>query len=293
MSYEPVDVYVKDSTPARNPLAGVVVKIYNESGSLFYTQTVTDVLGHAGFLLDTQRYQLRLYRFQTAFVNPQLINVFAAPEINTFDVSADIVVPPVATDPRLCRASGFFRRATGAVARNVDVHFLAKFNPLLLEGAAVLTERDITRTDERGFMSIDLIRCGKYDVTIQGMEDLLRCIEVPDAASVNLPDLLFPVVGSVSFTPAGPYTVNIGTDVLITPTILATNGKQLVGTSPQDVLWETDDPTICAVMDETPLLRLRAFTSGTTNLTARRRDNTIIRYPNLPIAGQPLVITVP
>jgi hypothetical protein len=294
MSYRNVDFNVTDSTPALNPIAGVVLRVYSVDGTTFYTETLTDAQGHGGFLLDDSvPYQLRLYKFQVSFTNPILFTIAAPPEVNVFDLQGTIFVPPTAMDARLCRASGFFRRGNGARAKNVDVHFIPKFKPLLLEGAAVLTERDVIRTDEQGYAQIDLIRCGQYDVTIQGMEDMSRSISVPDAPSVSLPDLLFPVVSQIAFTPAGPYTVHVGTDLDITPTIIASDGEVLPGTAPGAVVWGTDDPSVAALLDNGTNLTLRAFKTGTTNLTAVRFDKTIVRYPDLGISGVPLAITVP
>jgi hypothetical protein len=294
--YYPVDFFLTDTAPAATPLEGVVLRVYSADGKQFYTETLTDAQGHGGFLLDDSvPYQLRLYKYQVSFTNPVLFSVVnpIPPATNVFDLKGTPFVPPVAVDPRLCRASGFFRTATGAPAPNTDIHFIAKFNPLLLEGSAVLTERAINRTDERGFMQIDLIRCGQYDVTIQGMEDLFRSINVPDAPSVNLPDLLFPVISQITFNPPGPWTVTVGTDLVIFPTVIASDGEVIPGTGPGAVVWGTDDPLVCAVLDNGQSLSLRAFKSGTTNLTAVRFDKTIVRYPDLPIVGQPVVITVP
>lgn len=292
--YQPVTFAVSTITGTIGPLAGVVVKILSQDGKLFYTQAVSDSDGMASFLLAAgQTYQARFFKFQVGFSNPQLFFVNDDNLSNVFSVPATVLVPPVAADARLCRASGFFRDATGAPAANIDIHFIAKFKPLLLEGSAILTERAVTRTDQNGFMQLDLIRCGQYDITAQGMEDLYRTIYVPNAPSVNLPDLLFPVVSQVVFTPPGPYTVMVGVDQTIAVQVLASDGETLKGTAAQDVIWQTDDPSIVAVLDMNPVLILRAFKSGTTNLTATRRDTTIVRIPNSPILGSPQVITVP
>ncbi len=297
MSYQSVDFYVTDTSPAANPIQGVVLRVYSADGKLFYTETITDAQGHGGFLLDdgVAAYQLRMYKFQVSFVNPQIFVLSSTLVLgmNTFDVKGTIFVPPVASDARLCRASGFFRTGTGARAANVDIHIIAKFKPLLLEGSAVLTERAIIRTDDQGFAQVDLIRCGQYDVTIQGMEDMYRTISVPDAPSVNLPDLLFPVVQQIVFSPPGPYTVNVGTDLNVFPTIITSDGDVLAGTGAGAVVWGTDDPTVAAALDNGVGLILRAFKSGMTNLTARRYDTTIIRYPDIGIIGVPILITVP
>lgn len=294
--YLPVDFYVTDSSPAAMPIEDAVLRVYSADGTLFYSETITDAQGHGGFLLDdSNQYQLRMYKFQVAFTNPQLIALSSTLVMgaNTFDIKGTLFTPPTATDPRLCRASGFFRRGNGALAPNVDIHFIPKFKPLLLEGAAVLTERDIIRTDKRGYAQIDLIRCGQYDVTIQGMEDLYRSISVPDAPSVNLPDLIFPVISQITFVDPGPWTVAVGHDFNVTPVIIASDGEVLTGTGPGAVVWGTDDPLVAAVLDNGVYLTLRAFKSGTTNLTAKRFDTTIIRYPDVGIAGVPMLITVP
>lgn len=299
--YVPVDFYVTDTAPAAVPIEGVVLRVYSADGKTFYTEAITDAQGHGGFLLDNGTldhpctYQLRMYKFQVSFQNPQLFTLSQTlvMDANTFDVKGTVFVLPVATDARLCRASGFFRRGTGAPAANVDIHVIAKFKPLLLEGSAVTTERDIIRTDERGYAQIDLIRCGQYDVTVQGMEDMYRTISVPDAPSVNLPDLLFPVIQQIVFSPPGPFTVSVGTDLNVFTTVIASDGEVLPGTGAGSVVWGTDDPTVAAALDNGTNLILRAFKSGTTNLTARRFDTSIVRYPDLPIIGVPIAITVP
>ena len=51
MSTEAVDIYVYDSSPMANPVAGVTLKITSQDGKIFYTQVTTDSSGHAGLLL--------------------------------------------------------------------------------------------------------------------------------------------------------------------------------------------------------------------------------------------------
>ena len=45
MSYEQVDIYVLDSTPAASPIEGVVVSVYDSYGKMFYTRGTTDADG--------------------------------------------------------------------------------------------------------------------------------------------------------------------------------------------------------------------------------------------------------
>lgn len=293
MSYEPVEVYVTDTTPLATPLANVVVGVYNAAGSTLFTRATTDVNGRAAFYLETQDYSLRFYRYHVSFGQPQLITVLAAPETNSFSVRGEVLVPPMSPDLRLCRASGYFRNLNGAPKRYLDIHFIAKFAPILLEGDAVFTERVEVRTDENGYVELDLIRCAQYDAIIENLEDQARCVSVPDAASVNLPDLLLSVVGSVVFDVEGPYNlVTSGDDLILTPTVVTSDGRPLEGVAPYDVQWSTEDPAIAVVLPTATTLALRGLSPGTTRLVAKRSNQTIIRIPNTPIQGQPVDITV-
>jgi len=292
MSAEPVDIFVTDTTPSATPIAGVVVGIYNAAGSVFFTRAVTDGSGRASFYLETQDYSLRLYKTHISFGQPQLFTVEPTPTVNAFTVRGEVLVPPISTDPRLCRASGYFRNLNGAPKRWLDIHFIAQFAPILLEGDAIFTERIEIRTDENGYACVDLIRCAQYDAIIENLEDKARTVAVPDLPSVNLPDLLLPVVGSVSFDPPGPYALVIGTDLTITPTVLTSDGRPLEGVAPYDVQWSTQDPSVAMVLPTATTLVLRGLAAGTTELRATRTDQTIIRIPNTPIQGQPVAITV-
>jgi hypothetical protein len=292
MAYEPVDFHVKDTSPSQDPVPGVVVKVYDQAGAAFIAQATSDSLGVAAFLLPSgPTYQVRFYKFQTLIQNPQYITVLSAPAINVFDVAAELVTRPIATDARLCRASGFFRDVTGRPAANIEIHFIAKFDPLLLEGAAILTERKLARTNAQGYLEIDLIRFGRYDVTIQGMDDLYRSIELPDAASTNLPDLLFPVISQVTFDITTP-SLAVNTPLEIQPTVYATDGRSAQTTQTEDLMWSIDDPSICSLGVTADKLVLFGNAAGTTQIRATRLNNSIIRIPNLDVVGSPLLVTV-
>jgi hypothetical protein len=292
VSFEPVDFLVKDSTPLENPVEGVLVRIYNEAGTIFFSQATTNVDGGAGFLLETQKYSARFYKFQVGFNQPQILEVLVAPAINIFDIQAEVFVLPIASDPRFCRASGFFRSVSGAPDHGVDMHFQTTFNPLLLESSGIIDTKDSIRTDENGYAQIDLIRGAIYHVFLQGLEECPRKIRVPDQASVNLPDLLFPVVQAVSFVPPGPYALTVGVEIEVTPTVLSSDGVLLEGTALQDVLWRTGNSDIASVSPSDTKLVLRGNAVGATTLTVERADKSIIRIPNIAVQGQPVNITV-
>lgn len=280
MTYRSVDFYVKSHVG--DPIASVLVRVFNQDGTFVFTETTTDDAGHAGFLLDDiQPYQVRFYKFQVAFKNPQLFQPSAEP--NVFDVVGTTLERALAADPRLCRASGYFRRPDGSSAPNVDLLFTAKFKPVVLEGSAVVTPKVSIRTDHRGYAEVDLIRFGEYDVVVQGMEDIYQTVWVPDSPWVNLPDLILPVVETILFTPAGPYVLTVGTDLTIVPTVRSSDLNVLDGSALTDVVWSSSDPSVALVQASSTDLLLRPLAAGTCTITAVRKNTSIIRYPDLPI----------
>lgn len=300
MSYESVDIFVKDTTLLRNPIAGVVVKVFSSNGVIVFGQSTTDAGGKASFLLPSgQTYSTRLYKQNVGFANPLMFEVLDPADLlpgqtNSFDMSGAILTPPTVTDPRLCVAYGFFRDPSGAPAEGIDLHFINKFKPLWMDGAAVMSEKVIQRTDNKGYAEVSLFRNAQYDVQIQGLHPYSRLIYVPDAPNVNLPDLLFPVVSSVSFDVGGPYELSMsGTNELVlVPTVLASDGRVLDKTAVDDVCYKSSDDSVMAVLWSSDNIVLRAIGPGTAQLKVERLDNSIVRIPDVGIAGQPVTVTV-
>lgn len=291
MSYEPVDVYVKDQLGRIVP--DVVVKVYNPNGSVFYAQQATsEEEGIASFLLPTQAYSMRFYKFRTTFSQPQLFTVLEAPETNSFNVVAEVLIPPVSLDARLCRCSGHFRNPDGSVREYLDMHFYPEFATSILEGAAVAPRTMAIRTDENGFAQIDLIRGGCYRVTIESLDNEERYIRVPDVSGANLPDVLFPVVDRVTFDPEGPFEIAEGEEIEVTTTIYDSAGATLHGTGQNDVDWTVSNTDLASVTVGEFKLTIRGIAAGSVELRAARRDQSIVRIPNTPIVGQPVAITI-
>lgn len=297
MPYESVDFYVKDSTPAKNAMAGVVVKVLSATGSLVYGMQTTDADGKASFLLpsETPGYQARFYKFGVSFKQPQLFTVLPSPlqpeQTNIFDAEATVITPPVPNDARLCTAYGYFRDVTGAPQAHVEIHFIAKFDPVYLDGAAVVKERVIVRTDDEGYVQLNLIRNGQYDCTVQGEEDVLRRIDVPDLPNVNIADLIFPVVSQVVTDPPGPFTMVSGEELDLELHIMSSDGNDL-GKAPGEVYIRSSNPNVLSFnMSEKGIL-LRALEPGSAEVTFERADKSIVRIPDPGLTGQPIAVTV-
>jgi hypothetical protein len=283
---------------------GVVVRVFDSTGTTFITQGTTGPLpaGQVMFTLNGAgpapvTYQLRFYINGGEIKSPQYIQVFSPPALapmgaNNFLITASLFTLPQATNPRLCRASGYVWGPDGRPRRGVDMHFIPCFRPLVVDGYGVLGERVSTRSDADGHVSVDLFRDGLYSVTIESQENVLRGIYVPDRSSINIFHLLFPIIVEITFAPVPPWTVTMGTPLTITPTVKSNDYRTLTGTADADLIWTTDNPNIAAVTVQATTLILTGISAGTTTLRAVRRDTSIVYIDDPGINGGTSTITV-
>lgn len=292
MGYASVDVYVKDTTAQALPVTGVNVSVFSQDGTLFFTQSQTDANGHVGFSLpDTTTFQLRFYKFQVSFTNPQYITVAPTPGPNVFNISAQLVPPPVSRDPRICVAFGHFRNGDGSPQAGLILHFIPKFKPLLIDGNAIMPEHVYEHTDKKGYLEVNLFRCGQYDVTVTGLEDVQRMISVPDQPNINLPDLLFPVVSLITFTPAPPFVIPVGQTLQVKPNVFTSDGNYDKG-GWNDVTWSSSNPAVLGLTIAGGMLNLLGVSHGSATINAIRNSRDIVRIPNTPIVGVPQAVSV-
>jgi hypothetical protein len=78
----------------------------------------------------------------------------------------------------------------------------------------------------------------------------------------------------------------------VKPTILATNGEVLSGVAFDEVVWSSSDAAVLLVLPGGDKVTLRGIGGGVASILLRRANYSIIRYPDLPIVGQPAVVTV-
>jgi uncharacterized protein YjdB len=288
MAWETVEVFITlDATEA--PVPGALVRFFDSTGVTIYTEATSDADGKVSVLLPVGLFTARFYKFAHTFPQPQALQV-AESVLNSFDVVATAITPPLASDPRLCRCSGYFRDLTGAPKAWLDMHFRAEFSAMVLAGSAVITDTVLARTDSKGWAQIDLIRGGKYQVVIEAL-NCERYIMVPDASSANLPDVLLAVVDRVTFD-IDPVEVAVGDEVDVTPTVRASSGVPLVGTANSDVDWSVEDDSIATIQVKEFVITVTGRAAGTTTIRAVRKDLSIVRIPNTAIVGQPLQVTV-
>lgn len=317
MASETVKIYAWDQNS--DPLDGVLVRVFDATGTTFIAQNTTALVGAeaiAEFTLDGDdppiQYTIRLSKTGVGFdgalgdqyKTPQLIDIYSPPAnsptgTNDFDVKGETFERPAATDPRLCRCSGFFKDGAGRPLPNLDLFFINQFRPAIVDGDAVLGERLDARTDADGYLELDLYRGGIYEVYVQSVQAataddggaFTRELHVPDQTSYNLICLLFPVVGEVSWTPT-TVSLAVGESLDLVPLVKGTDQRELSGTGHEDVDYEIADESVATISVETDKIVVTGQSAGTTELTVTRKDQTVVVIPDSQIAGSPLTITV-
>lgn len=305
MALETVEITVQDDQVIPQLVDNVVVRIYDSTGTLFITAGTTGVplpgkvqvtLPGGGPIPIT--YQLRFYVNGGQIPSPQYINVYSPPTLapvtgtNNFLITAHMFSLPDATNPRLCRASGYIWGPDGRPHRGIDIAFIPCFDPLVVDGIGVLGERRNIKTDKDGYVQIDLWRDGMYEATVESQENVTRIVSVPDMPSINIMHLLFPIVVKVTYAPVGPFFLAVGGTQIVTPSIQASDYHVLAGTASEDVLYAVDDPTIASVLIQQNTIVLNGLTPGTTNLRVTRKDSSIVYIPDPGIDGALIPITV-
>jgi len=307
-----VRVFVVDELlPTPSPIVGVSVRVFDATGMTFITQNQTVLVGNdaiADFTLDGDvpavEYQIRLSKLGVAFdgllgddsKSPQFIQVYypvgSSPSgTNDFTVQGQTYHRPAATDPRLCRASGFFKRGDGQPYPWLDLMFVPAFKPTIVDGDGIIGSTVTGRTDENGYFEIDLYRTGIYHVTMEGLEDVPREVTVPDVSSVNLIDLLFPVVASVVFTPSS-VNLAVGESLDVFPEVRGSDGRLLEGAAVSDVLYTMLDTAVAGVQAKTDRIVVQGLSAGTTEVNVDRVDKSIVLIPDTGITYTPFAITV-
>jgi hypothetical protein len=317
MASETVKIYAWDQND--DALVGVLVRVFDETGTTFIAQNTTALVGSdaiAEFTLEGDdppiSYTVRMSKTGVGFdgalgdsyKTPQLIDVWSPAAssptgTNDFDVKGETFAMPVATDARLCRASGFFKDATGRPLEGLDISLINDFKPAIVDGYAVLGSKVELRTDEDGYVEVDLYRGGEYRAMVQSIQAAEadptgaivfdRELVVPDQASVNLVDLLFPVVEEITWTLGA---LAVGDTFELVPVVLASDGRILEGAAHEDVLYEIADTEVATVSVLEDSLLITALASGSTELMATRMDQTVVFIPDSGITGSPLTITV-
>jgi len=301
MALETVDILIEDDEVVPNPIEGAVVRVFDATGTTYITEGTTIATGHVEFTLDgddpATQYSLRFYKLGMVVTSPQAIEVYSPPAnsptgTNTFSITGTFTALPTATDPRLCRVSGYIKDGAGRPRSGIDMHFIPQFNPLIVDNIGILGERVTHRTDKQGFISIDLWRNGCYLATIESHENITREVVIPDRSSIDIMPLLFPVVEKVEYLPAPTFVIPVGTEIQVIPTITASDFQTLSGAANGDVLYTSDNEAVAYITIRDDSIFIRGNAVGSANLNAVRKDLSIIHVPDPGIDGGVAAISV-
>ncbi|MHA2334290.1 MAG: Ig-like domain-containing protein [Candidatus Hodarchaeales archaeon] len=316
MAAETVRIYAEDD--AEDALEGVLVRFFDDADA-FVTQQYTSIVGadaYAEVTIDGDdppiEYTIRLSKTGVAFdgslgddsKTPQAISIYSPASgsptgTNYFEVQGQTFTRPVASDSRLCRCSGFFKDHSGRPLVGLDINFIAvcynedqsMWTPTIVDGYAVMSDKISVRTDSGGYVQIDLYRTGHYSALIQNLEHARRVLVVPDSSSINLIDLLFPVVSTVTFSPVS-VTLDVNDTIDVDVTILASD-TQVLDLLDGDITLSSSDTSVATIqtLDDNKL-RIFGVSAGTAEITVVRTDSSIASIPEQPATYTPLPVTV-
>jgi hypothetical protein len=309
MASETVTIYCKDEvTPTPNLVDGVLIRVFDDAGDVFITQDTTGnvITGAVEFTLDGDdppiTYTIRMSKTGMAFdgslgdqsKSPQSIDIYSPASqsptgTNDFDVYGETFALPTATDPDMCRCSGYFLHTNSQPYTDLRINIYNIFNPTTVNNRAIIGGRIDIEPDSTGFVEVDLYREGQYKVIASGIDTLPRIIYVPDASSANLVNLMFPVVSQVTYAPSSVSVAVDGTDTVVT-TVYSSDGRTLTGTASDDVTYTVADEDVASVLAGSDDLTITGISSGSTTLTATRTNTSIL--PDDGITQTPLSITV-
>jgi len=191
---------------------------------------------------------------------------------NNFDVEVSFVGLDTATEPWLCRCSGHVTNAHGEAIVGAVVEFSEGCIPQLAilssgdyDVKGILPIRKQVLADSAGKLTVDLVRGADYRVLVEGFWSVPRTVRVPDAASVNLVDVLFPYAKTLEWydegsqllpTAAPTLALAVGASKVLTINVLARSG----------IVLDYGEVTLSSSDEE--ILGISSGTSGSVTLTA-------------------------
>lgn len=310
MAVEVVKVAVVNVAVPPTAVDNVLVQVYDAVGVVLITQAYSGIPnpGWAEFNLGGAvagtAYTIRMSAVGMAFdgsagdesKSPQKILVFSPPAgsptgTNDFQVAGDVFALSPAVDIRRCRCQGWFVNADGSPYRQMPLTVVNRWQPTIVDGRAVLGSKVVADADDQGFISVDLYRGGEYEIRVGGMDLVSRQTVVPDRNSANLVDLLFPVVVSVVYTPAG-VMLAVDDTAEVQAVVTTSDYQTLAGVAADDVVYTVADDAIAHVQPGEGVLTITGLTAGSTTLSAARADTSTSVIADVGIAQTPLTIVI-
>jgi hypothetical protein len=285
-----VTFFITDDTkPTGIPLEGAIVRVFSLDGETFVTQGTTDEDGELVLELeDDTTYWVRFFKVSYEFPTRLTIEVDSS-QGNEFDVvGTDLMEHPPSANEFLCRASGYVRSGDWAPEPGIKMTFMLTGKPRIVAGQIMVGGDIITESDETGWIEIELVQGGSYDVIVQGLEDSIIRVQVPEKQACSITELIWPYVQSLEYG-SPSLSLAVGSTATISASVTLSSGVQTPFTMDSEdvfvagmfVLFTVEDEAVCAVTwDEDDNLIVEGIKAGTTTVTAEVKADA--EAPRLP-----------
>jgi len=230
---------------------------------------------------------------------------------NIFNLVGTLIVLKASIDPEMCTLTGYFTDASMRPVPGLVLNFqpVAGFYEDMVTTSmatpgtpAIIRNRMVTRpsrvkTGPDGYTTLELPRGGIYEVLVEGFEHPLtgtERINVPDAASALLEDVLFPYVSTVVYS-MDPATVAIGATVDITLTVTLSDTRILstLAEAQQLLAFTSSDEAVATINLADDVLTITGIAAGSATIAVERIAKTFAAHePSLAAPNAGLVVTV-
>lgn len=233
-------------------------------------------------------------------------------DINVFDVMVDLSSLEPATDSHFCRCSGTFKDPYGKPIDKLRIHFSEADLPQLIHYSgqdvnhAIVPKTATIATNSDGFASIDLLRGQTYSVYMEGYENILRRVEIPDLAASPLPDIIFPTIASIEYThethgllPTNDpvVTLRVGETVSLEVETVHRSGVRVNGLVGASLDLSDESSGLATVFLQGSTLQVTGIQAGAASLIASRNSpeegRGVSSYPAIDLRGELSVTILP
>lgn len=277
----------------------VQVRLYSDDGSTFITYGTTDSSGEFTTDVPDATYWVRFFKTGYAFASKLYVEVDAAQASNTFDVEAENLeeLPPSAAN-NLCRVSGYAVDAGGQPRKGATFQFMLSQVRHIVSGRPITAAKVISRSDEYGYLEVELIQNAFYEVVVEGLDDQVFMAQVPELQSCNLTELIWPYPARVDLS-SSSVAVASGDDEDVTVTLVLSSGVEMplpddapAGAVSFTVAPESSDTDVATVSLSDSTLTITGVAAGSCTVTFTSSESYEERFPEISLSFDSISVTV-
>ena len=299
-----VTIRVSNDLPSPLRVAGITVEFYSTS-AVFQTSGTTDVNGEVTVTLPVADYDVVFFKAGVSILpkQPQRIQVLVdPPNSNLFLVTCHERVPPESTNPLRCTVYGNLLGIGGEGIRSRLVFSLVKEVSILSMNIIDVLGRLEVQSNDSGYYEFELLRGQCYDAYLLQLDSYLGMAQtaklatiVPDAGSVALYKLLFPIPVNADFS-VTTKAIALGTDPDETVTVDVTwndGSSRWASYAWSGLTLVNDHPEFVEAMVSAGTVVLKPLSAGVANITIERTMSDAVQFsPIEAFVSESLQVTV-